>query len=874
VIVSADDSAPRAAGDAASDGLWRVAAEESEDAIIALDDKGHVVQWTAGASRLFGYRPDEILGQSSELLVPPELREEHRARVARVTAGERVLRLSFRGQHRSGMTVLLSLTMVPLPAGAGCCVVARDVSEREFAQATLAESEHRLREAQELSHVGLWVWDATGDVVQMSDELYRIHGIDPLDFDGTLSAYVDLADPTERAELTEALRSAIAGKEPFEREYQILRPDGTLAWLYSRATRELDESGQAIGLRGMSQDITERRRAADVMARQASMLDLLRAMAVAANEAETLEGALRACVHAVCSHAEWPVGHAVAVTAGKLEDDGIWHITEPRFEQLRDILRDERSGMGRLAQTVVATRRPIWLSDLDRDPDAVAGAAGAGLVTGFACPVFEQDQLVAVMEFYAGDRREPDPQLMEAAAHGGNQLGHVVERARAREALSRQALHDALTELPNRTLFLDRLRHALKVLDREPAHVAVMFIDLDNFKLINDSLGHAVGDRVLTTVSERLLHDMRSGDTTARFGGDEFMILCERLPSAEAAVDIAERLLEAVATPIDLGPDNVTVVNASAGIVITDDPGAKAEDLIRDADAAMYRAKEAGGSRYQIFDRALHQQAARKLTVANDLRRALVNDEFRLVYQPQVRLSDRKLIGVEALVRWQHPEHGLLPPSEFIAVAEQTQLIVPMGAWVLQEACRQLARWQEQPHAVPVKMCVNVSAVQLAQADLFDVVADTLRVTGIEPATLCIEITESVLMADADAGLEALLALKMLGVGIAVDDFGTGYSSLAYLSRFPIDVIKVDKGFVDPLGQGDGRAESIVQAVVDMSHALGVTTLAEGVETEEQLSDLIAIGCEAGQGYLFARPIPPEEISALLADSAQIVAPA
>jgi diguanylate cyclase (GGDEF)-like protein len=421
---------------------------------------------------------------------------------------------------------------------------------------------------------------------------------------------------------------------------------------------------------------------------------------------------------------------------------------------------------------------------------------------------------------------------------------------------------------------MDRVGHALARAQRRAGRVAALFVDLDNFKLINDSLGHDVGDRVLTTVSERLLKDMRVGDTTARFGGDEFMILCERLPSADAALDIAERLLDAVATPIDLGPDTVTVVNASAGIVITDDPGAKAEDLIRDADAAMYRAKEAGGSRYQIFDRALHQQAARKLTVANDLRRALSNNELRLVYQPQVRLSDRRLIGIEALVRWQHPVQGLLPPSEFIAVAEQTHLIVPVGAWVLREACARLVRWRDEHKTVPLKMCVNVSAVQLAHPGLLDVVAETLQATGIEPASLCLEITESVLMADADAGLEALLALKMLGVAIAVDDFGTGYSSLAYLSRFPIDLIKIDKGFVDPLGRGDHRAGSIVRAVVEMSRALGLTTLAEGVETEEQHADLMAIGCEAGQGYLFARPRPPEDISALLTDSAEIAAPA
>jgi diguanylate cyclase (GGDEF)-like protein len=453
---------------------------------------------------------------------------------------------------------------------------------------------------------------------------------------------------------------------------------------------------------------------------------------------------------------------------------------------------------------------------------------------------------------------------MDTAVHGASQLGHVVERARARGALARQALHDGLTDLPNRNLFLDRLRHALRVLDREPTHLAVMFMDLDNFKLINDSLGHNVGDALLTTVADRLLAVMRPGDTTARFGGDEFMILCEGLPTAEAAIDIAQRLLAAVQMPIDLGLELDSVVTASAGIVITSDSTARADDLIRDADAAMYRAKEAGGARYQIFDEALHQQAARKLIVATELRRAVENEEFRLVYKPQVRLSDRSLIGVEALVRWQHPERGLLGPGEFISVAEQTQLVVPMGAWVLDAACRQLSTWAELGPRTDMKMCVNVSAVQLGRAELLDVVSAAISASGVDPSCLCIEITESVLMADAEAGLEALLALKMLGVDIAVDDFGTGYSSLAYLSRFPIDVIKIDKGFVDPLGGHDPRARSIVRAVVDLSRALGLQTLAEGVETQDQLDELLALGCEAAQGYLFARPQPAAEITALL----------
>ena len=865
-------AASGAGPDEAADGVWRTAADESEDAVIGLDSAGLVTAWTRGAVRLFGYERAEVLGRSTDVLLPPALVDEHRARVARVVAGERIERLNLRALHRSGMSVPVSLTMVPLPADDGACVVARDVSEREFAQETLAESELRLREAQELAHVGLWLWDATVDMVQLSDELHRIHGIDPRQFEGTLSAYLGLADPDDRPGLAAAMRAAITGEEPLDREYRISRPDGSTGWLYTRATREHDAGGQVIGLRGVCQDVTDRRRAADVLARQATMLELLREMAVAANEATTLDSALRVCVRALCEHADWQVGHAYGLVGGRVAAGGIWHVADPRFEDYHEQYADAPHASAGLIAHVTSTKQPMWLADLTAPggSSAARAAAAAGLVTAFACPVFEGEELVAVMEFFSSDRREPDQQLMDTAVHGASQLGHVVERARAREALARQAMHDGLTDLPNRSLFLDRLRHALVLLGREPSHLAVMFMDLDNFKLINDSLGHNVGDSLLTTVAGRLLGVMRPGDTTARFGGDEFMILCERLPSAEAAVDIAERLLAAVQEPIDLGLEMGTVITASAGIVTTADPGALADELIRDADAAMYRAKEAGGARYQIFDHELHQRAARKLTVATELRRAVENDEFRLVYQPQVRLSDRALVGVEALVRWQHPERGLLGPLEFIAVAEQTHLVVPMGAWVVTEACRELARWAAQSSRQDLKMCVNVSAVQLGRPELLDVVAAAIAGSGIDPSCLCLEITESVLMADAEAGLEALLALKMLGVDIAVDDFGTGYSSLAYLSRFPIDVIKIDKGFVDPLGAGDPRAASIVRAVIELSRALGLQPLAEGVETQQQLDDLVALGCDTAQGYLFARPQPAEAITALLRDNTRL----
>jgi diguanylate cyclase (GGDEF)-like protein/PAS domain S-box-containing protein len=678
--------------------IWTVAAQESADAIFGLDRFGLVSTWTLGATRLLGYEAEEVIGHTSASLVVDELVEEHRTRVVRVLAGERIERLPFTARHKNGSSVPMSLTMTPLPDGEGACVVARDVTEQQFAQATLAESELRLREAQELSHVGLWAWDVAAGTMQLSDELYRIHGINPRAFDGTLDSYLELVHPQDRLAFQDDLRRALAGELVLEREHRILLSDASIGWVYARASIEYDGS-QPVGLRGICQDITERKRAA--------------------------------------------------------------------------------------------------------------------------------------------------------------------------ESLAHQAMHDALTGLPNRSLFLDRLGRAVTALDLEQSHLAVIFIDLDNFKLVNDSLGHNIGDLLLTTVARRLLQVMRPGDTTARFGGDEFMILCDHLATEEDAVLIAERLLQIVAEPIDLHQGIDTVVTASAGIAIASSSDARPEDLIRYADVAMYRAKEAGRARYQIFDAGLHERAARKLTVVNELRRAVENDEFRLVYQPQVSFADGALLGVEALVRWQHPDRGLLSPAEFIDVAEQTQLIVPLGGWVMREACRQAALWTALGgSAATLKMCVNVSALQLSRPDLLDVVASALKTSGLNPASLCLEITESVLMTDVESCLHALLALKMLGVGIAVDDFGTGYSSLAYLSRFPIDVLKIDKGFVDPLGQGDRRAESIVRAIIDLSRALDVQSLAEGVETIEQVADLKAAGCEAAQGYYFARPGFSEDVTILVEEAA------
>ena len=433
------------------------------------------------------------------------------------------------------------------------------------------------------------------------------------------------------------------------------------------------------------------------------------------------------------------------------------------------------------------------------------------------------------------------------------------------EQLRHQAFHDPLTGLPNRTLLLDRLERALVQTLRGGARPALLLLDLDGFKVVNDSLGHAAGDRLLIALAERLAAAMRPGDTIARLGGDEFAVLLDTATDIHAATAVADRLLDALATPLALDGREL-VVEASLGIALATDGAARPDDLLRDADLALYRAKDAGRAGYAIYDTSLHTAVNARLVLEAELRRALASEEFVLHYQPKVDLATGRLAGVEALVRWRHPTRGLVPPDDFIPLAEETGLIVPLGRWVLTEACHQARAWAAARITdPPLTMSVNLSARQFRQPDLVGDVARILRDTGVIPGLIQLEITEGVLMEDAAATLGLLERLRGLGIALAIDDFGTGYSSLVYLKRFPIDVLKVDKAFVTGLGHDPGNG-AITTAVIGLAHALGLAVTAEGVETAGELAQLRSLGCEQGQGYYFARPMPAAALAALLAD--------
>jgi PAS domain S-box-containing protein len=457
----------------------------------------------------------------------------------------------------------------------------------------------------------------------------------------------------------------------------------------------------------------------------------------------------------------------------------------------------------------------------------------------------------------------------------------ITERKQAEEMLAHNAFHDGLTNLPNRALFLDRLQHALTLSKRHPNYkFAVLLIDVDEFRIVNDSLGHTAGDELLIQIGQRLKNSVRRADTVsrprrrdvpemltnddslARLGGDEFTILLDDIRDPIEAIRVAERVQSELAPPFEVNQQEI-VISASIGIASSTSPHTQAEDLMRDADLAMYRAKRAGKARCEVSDTAMHANAMKRLRMETDLRKALDQREFRVYYQPVVSLQNGKISGFEALTRWQRPE-GMLPPMEFIGVAEETGLIIPMNRQLLSEACQHLRSWQSEfPASPPLTMSVNITAKEFAQPDLANEIRKSLQQTGVDPGCLQLEIVEKIAMADAEQSGLVLAELKALGVRLSIDDFGTGYSSLSRLRQIPVDTLKIDRSFISHM-DSDPESREIVRTIIMLAHNLGLMVVAEGTETKEHINLLKQLGCEMAQGYFFSRPADGQAMARLL----------
>jgi diguanylate cyclase (GGDEF)-like protein len=517
-----------------------------------------------------------------------------------------------------------------------------------------------------------------------------------------------------------------------------------------------------------------------------------------------------------------------------------------------------------LVGQVFRTGAPLAVADADDDAVGTGAVPGTTFGSVLGVPLASGGTTVGVIGLASGTtERSFGPRETHALVRFAQLASIALDNSRLFDAAQRGALHDPTTGLPNRDLLTERIAHALA----DPAvdgadHVAVILLDLDRFKVINESVGHAVGDELLAAVGQRLIGSLRPSDTVARFGGDEFGILLQPIVDTEEARHVAERIGHDMRAPFPLG-GREWFISASLGIAVGRSTRTTSGELLREAEIAMVRAKSDPSRRYAIFEPAMSDQTMDRIDLENDLRGALERDELRLHYQPLVDLGTDRIIGFEALVRWQHPVRGLVPPLAFIPLAEETGLIVPLGRWVLETACRQATAWRDQrPAGEALLMSVNLSARQFGQSDLVEQVAEIVAETGMDPSILELEITESVVMDQSEAGIRTLRRLRDLGVRLVLDDFGTGYSSLGYLKHLPLDTIKIDQLFV--AGLADGADRSIVEAVIALAHGLGISVVAEGIETERQFATLRSMGCDIGQGYLFARPLPADDATRLL----------
>jgi diguanylate cyclase (GGDEF)-like protein len=618
-------------------------------------------------------------------------------------------------------------------------------------------------------------------------------------------------------------------------------------------------------------ELLEKQKLRDEMARETYRSISL--IAAAANEAATINEALQLVLDRVCEYIHYPVGHVYLAdeqTGESLYSSGVWFLNGPerftQFKRLSEMTRYTR-GDG-LPGKVLLQAKPAWAPDLSRIMNCprTQVANSAALVSGFAFPVTVNKRVVAVLELYSDELSDIDHLLLESTEQIGAQLGRSIERKLLQEKLTHNAFHDPLTDLPNRALFLDHLAMALGRAKRDPQYLyAVLFVDLDRFKLVNDSLGHQAGDELLKEVARRLRHCVRTTDTVSRLGGDEFGLLLEDFPQLSHVPRAIERIRAELQRPVILETGEEVYTNGSIGVSLSSANYIDTSAPLRDADTAMYRAKSKGPGNYVVFDPSMHESAVKRLRIDNDLRRALDRDELRVFYQPIVMVETASPVGFEALVRWQHPTLGLLGPLEFMPIAEDTELIMPLTEWVLAAGCRQAKEWNESFRSpVPISVSMNLAPKFFVRRDLYEVMRSFLAQLSISPACLKLEITEGQIMEDPPAVARMLERLADLGVRVHIDDFGTGYSSLAYLSTLRADGLKIDRTFVSKIGIEE-RTHSIIRSIVSLGEHLQMDVIAEGVETEQQRAYLQGVHCKHAQGYLFARPMEPEKATEFLA---------
>lgn len=741
-----------------------------------------------------------------------------------------------------------------------------EIAERDRVEQELRKSRERYALAIEAGHVGIWEWDLKTNEIYLDPILKAMLGFEDWEIRNHIDDWRHLVHPEEREQVIAAANAHLAGLTPkYEIEHRMQHNNGSYRWFFSRGVAIRDNNGEAIRMMGTDTDITKLKQAEETVI--ASQQQLVAMIAIIRNitERKQAEKALRNNERRFRALIENATDLILIIDA-----QGISRYVSPSVRRILGYIPEKAVGQ-KIFELIHLDDLPLITYTLNKaieNPGISQATIEYRVRNRQGCWCYLEGVVTNLLD---------DPVVGGIIVNSHD----ITKRKQAEEQLQHDALHDPLTHLPNRTLFMDRLEQTIKYAERRKNFLfAVLFLDLDRFKVINDSLGHKIGDQLLLVIAEQLKTSLRAGDTVARLGADEFVILLEDISGVSDATYIANHIHQELTAPIMVG-ENEVFVTASIGIALSSTSVGEAEHILRDAEIAMHSAKNLGRGCHQVFYSSMHTKLLKLLQLENNLRSALkkienqplsANSQFVLYYQPIVSLHTTKITGFEALVRWQHPELGLISPAEFIPVAEETGLIIPLGLWVLREACHQLRQWQQQfPDDHSLKMSVNLSVKQFAQADLIEQIDRILLETQLDGSCLKLEITESALIENYESVTKKMSQLRARNIELCIDDFGTGYSSLSYLHRFPMNTLKIDRSFVNRIGIVNLLTEAsidpteIIRSIITLSHNLGIDVVAEGVETTEQVLQLQALQCEYGQGYLFSKPLDMAAATNLIA---------
>jgi len=799
------------AGLVESESRYRALFENANDIIYVHDLEGNYLSLNQAGEKAFGYTRDEVLKLNMRDVAVPGHLERARTKLAEkingqakqttyeadcITKDGRILTLEINSSvvHKNGEPIAIQ-------------GIARDVTQRKRTDDALKRSERAYRDLFENANDLIYTHDLRGNFTSLNRAGERITGYSRDEALMMNLSQVVAPEFLDGARQMIADKLANGGSSAYELE--IISKSGERVSL-ELSTRLISEDGMPVGVQGIGRDITARKEAEASLHKAVSLFS------------STFESTADGII---------VVNHVGEVTACNKKLIEMWNIPS----------------------SVIATKEARQVAEYVASQTISAEGFLKGLDKLYADPMSVATDLIELRNGRIYERYS-QPQFLEGVPVGRVCcFRDVTERERSEEKLRHYALHDTLTNLPNRVSFMDHLKQAIGRRAMNPANqFAVLFLDLDRFKIINDSLGHVVGDKLLVALAQRLKASIRPGDVVARLGGDEFTVLLNRTGDIKEVARVAERLQSQIAQPFRI--DNYEVFTTSSiGIIIADDLPREADDFLRDADTAMYRAKSAGKARYEIFDRQMHAHNLNVLQLETDLRHAIEREEFDVYYQPIVNLDTGRVREFEALIRWRHPLHGLISPDTFIQVAEETGMIIPIGQWILEMACRHTAGWQKYA-TIRLSTSVNLSAKQLVHPHLTSQIRQVLEETKLDPRQLKLEVTESTVMENSERSLSVLSELSALGVSLSTDDFGTGYSSLSYLHRFPFSRLKIDRSFIAKMDE-DEKSAAIVKTILMLGENLDIEVVAEGIETEYQLELLRALGCRLGQGYIFSEPV-------------------